>query len=97
MSQLLPAPQLPKHLPHASKWLAGEGAGSWFVIESNEAGDLNIQRFSPDGTFECEGLFTGPKSIDLTIDYELGYPSHCQKITLIQKEEVLRFERIEEE
>lgn len=86
LPEILPKPSLPGNLPQEAKWLAGEGAGSWFVIEMENDIHYRIGRFSPEGQLECEGLFKSmSKNIDLKIDYTITYPSHCATVTLSQE------------
>lgn len=85
LSLILSAPDLPGNLPYTAKWLSGEGAGSWFVIEEVENNQYyKICRFSPEGNFECEGIFKTDKRIDIKKSYSLTYPSHCSKVTVMQ-------------
>ncbi len=88
LPKILPIPALPGNLPPTTKWLAGEGAGSWFVIEMENDIQYRIGRFSPEGHIECEGLFKSiSKKIDLKKDYDITYPSHCATVTIIQEKE----------
>lgn len=86
LPKTLPAPKKrPSNLPHSSKWLAGEGAGSWFTIEKTPTKNVfKVYRFSPEGIMECEGLFFTDSHFDLEKGYELTYPSHCAVVTVIQ-------------
>jgi len=86
LPKTLPAPKKrPSNLPHSSKWLAGEGAGSWFLIEECSGENCyKVSRFSPKGIIECEGLFVADSHFDLEQGYELTYPSHCAVVTVIQ-------------
>lgn len=82
---ILPAPKLPSHISITAKWLSGEGAGSWFVIEEKEnCKNYKITRFSPKGAIECEGIFKTDIKINLEKKYSLTYPSHCSKVTILQ-------------
>jgi len=70
------------------KWLAGEGAGSWFLIE--DAGIelfYNIIRYSPSGKIECEVLFQSEKYINLMKEFTITYPAHCSKVGVLQEGE----------
>ena len=89
---ILPAPPCPMTLPSSAKWLAGEGAGSWFVIEKDAMSNYRISRYSPEGNLECEGLFATDQQINLEEDYSISYPSHCTSVTLEQAGELIRFE-----
>lgn len=92
---ILPAPcSPPPTLATSAKWLAGEGAGSWFLIEKAANSTHKISRFSPDGTLECEGLFSSNLAIDLQKEYLISYPSHCAIVTIKQDERLISFEVI---
>ncbi|MFT5513512.1 MAG: hypothetical protein ACI8SE_001920 [Bacteroidia bacterium] len=83
----------PSGLPSHAKWLSGEGAGSWFVIAQNGS-DYTIKRYSDDGNIECEGIFKTTESFDINHNYELTYPSHCAKVSVIQRNVCFVFETI---
>lgn len=88
---VLPQPERPAHLPEKAKWLAGEGAGSWFVIESVGSGKLYwITRFSPEGVRECTNLFTINPTLQLDMPYDISYPSHCRIVTVLQQGKTIR-------
>ena len=92
--KILPEPALPAHLQSTAKWLSGEGAGSWFVIEIENDTQYKITRFSPDGNVECESLFrSNIKNIDLEKDFDITYPSHCATVSIIQGKELIIFNR----
>ena len=96
LAKILPEPALLSHLPATAKWLSGEGAGSWFVIEDGENSlQYKITRFSPSGNFECEGVFSSEKKVNLKKGFEITYPSHCLKVTIIQNKEKVSFNRHE--
>ncbi len=91
----LSAPPIAENIPSNSQWLSGEGAGSWFYIESaNDA--YQISRYSPSGKIECSGLFRVTNQIDLNleIDFEFVHLSHCKSITIQQQGKVVKLERI---
>lgn len=78
----------PKELPSDAKWLAGEGAGSWFVIMSmTERNQYKIQRFSPVGVLECESVLKSRTDFNPDEAFEITYPSHCAEVTVIQHDE----------
>lgn len=87
LPDVLPAPDKPSNLPDAVKWLSGEGAGSWFLFDAfgEEENEYQVQRFSPEGKLECAGIFKADLLVDFKLDYTITYPSHCQKVTLIQQ------------
>lgn len=88
LPKIVPAPEkLPPGLPKFVKWLSGEGAGSWFLIEKSTAkNQYVISRFSPEGALECSGVFSTDTPFDLNDTYHLDYPSHCKQVTVIQFE-----------
>ena len=88
---VLPKPKLPLSLPSTAKWLAGEGAGSWFVIEKDKDNHYKISRYSPVGNLECESIFKTERVIDLHEDFTITYPSHCSVVTIFQGNEKIRF------
>ncbi len=93
--EILPAPKLPKHLSTKVIWLAGEGAGSWFLIETRKDKNYTVTRYSPEGKIECEGLFCLVKgNLDLIKDFKISYPSHCAMVTLLQDELIVTLKRI---
>ena len=87
---VLQPPGRPSGLPSHAKWLAGEGAGSWFVIESAGT-NFSIKRFSDGGHLECEGQFSSDASFDLNQQFDVIYPSHCAKVTVIQSNQTFTF------
>jgi hypothetical protein len=97
LKQTLPAPKLPKNLPESVQWLAGEGAGSWFYIESNSNEyEFLIQRYSPNGDLECEGLFKyedEKRSIDLNKPFKFVHLSHCAFVNIRQDETTITLYR----
>jgi hypothetical protein len=96
LAKILPEPALPARLPATAKWLSGEGAGSWFVIEEEEnSSQYRITRFSPEGNIECEGVFSSEKKVILKKGFEITYPSHCLKVTIIHNKEKVSFNRHE--
>jgi len=75
------------------KWLGGIGAGSWFAFRQTGQ-QLHISRFSDSGELECEGLFKAVQtSINWEGDFEITYPSHCAKVTLLQEGQKLIYLR----
>jgi hypothetical protein len=82
LPKTLNAPEKPHALPADSKWLAGEGAGSWFCFSPANKG-IQIQRFSPQGELECKGVFQAQEPFDLTKEFTMDYPSHCMRVTVL--------------
>ena len=96
LAKTLPAPPRPPHLDTSALWLAGEGAGSWFIISKTKVDLLyEISRFSPDGKLECRSVFSSERKLDLAKDYKITYPSNCSKVTVIQNELVVKFNIVE--
>jgi len=92
---ILPEPRLPKHVPDKVRWLAGEGAGSWFLIENNLEKHYKITRYSPEGKIECEGIFYSIfRNVDLERDFKISYPSHCATVTLVQDKRTITLKRL---
>jgi hypothetical protein len=94
-SRTLPPPALPDNLPTNAQWLAGEGAGSWFVLDLKSARILYAERFDPSGRLECAGSFKllSERMPDLSIPLSVTYPSHCATVTLAQRDSVFKFAR----
>lgn len=89
----LAKPELPINLPQTAQWLAGEGAGSWFVIHQND-GNYNITRYSSDGKLECAGNFICQNTDFIyALPFQITYLSHCQLVTVIQDDKKIVFER----
>lgn len=96
LPNVLAQPKRPSHLPLIAKWLSGEGAGSWFVIEGREDKSIyKITRFSPEGKVECEGIFTADKRVNLKKYFEITYPAHCKIVNIVQDMDRVRFKKID--
>lgn len=96
LPKMIPAPtEKPKTL-EAAKWLSGEGAGSWFLIEQYKDSQslFRAYRYSDKGSFECGGSYQSNKRFDPFIEFKLTYPSHCLKITVEQEGEIITLELI---
>ncbi len=83
MKNTLSKPERPPHLPSDAHWLAGEGAGSWFVLDYGNQ-ELYVKRYTADGKLEGETalpLLKGkmPQPED---PIKLTYPSNLRVITL---------------
>lgn len=85
LTNTLPAPTWPDHIPIDAQWLSGEGAGSWFSIEKYSDNYI-ITRYSPEGKMECKGIFekVGNGKFLLNHKYEFTYISHCSMVTIYQ-------------
>lgn len=89
---LLP-PNIPDSISQHAKWLSGEGAGSWFVIEKLDI-NYRITRYSPKGNIECENVFASNLDFDSTLDFNIDYPSHCLIVNVVQKGKRFRFKEV---
>ncbi|MCA1757416.1 MAG: hypothetical protein LC649_08170 [Bacteroidales bacterium] len=75
-----------RNIPEDARWLAGEGAGSWFVVTARN-NDFLITRYSPDGKVECSGTYNADiPVIPENGSFEIGYQSNCSCVTLINGE-----------
>ena len=94
-SRTLPPPELPATLPVNAQWLAGKGAGSWFVLDLSRERIAHVDRFDPNGRLECSGSFDllGNEVPDLSVPLRLTYPSHCAVVSLAQGDRVFKFVR----
>ncbi len=90
LRQTLPEPNRPDSLPQKAQWLAGEGAGSWFMIKQHQSQFLyEVTRFSPKGKVECHGRFKmeNPQTkLDLSQSYEFIHLSHCAEVKILQND-----------
>jgi Family of unknown function (DUF6695) len=94
LPKILPAPELSSKIPSNAKWLAGEGAGSWFVIKKTNFTNYRITRLSPEGNFECENVFTAESRFNVENDYIITVPSHCSVVTIIQGHKKICFKAV---
>ena len=91
LPKTLPIVELPKSLINSNAhWLAGEGAGSWFVLEAINNFQYKVQRYSPNGTFECGGLYQTKEPINLDQPHSLTYPSHCNEVNILQNDQLVQ-------
>ena len=96
---VLAPPKRPSMLPENAQWLAGVGAGSWFVLAKETGTTSNtvrITRYSPQGVEECTGLFTSDTPFDEGQDFLIHYPSHCAIVTVYQYDKLITFQRLVE-
>lgn len=93
----LSEPEKPKHIPEAAQWLSGEGAGSWFsLIPKAEINQIEMQRFSPKGKLECEGVFVAKSDCpNLLKPVAITHLSHCQQLSVEQEGKIFLFVRVE--
>ncbi|MEO9806077.1 MAG: DUF6695 family protein [Reichenbachiella sp.] len=92
-ADVLPAPSLPSILDSSAQWLAGEGAGSWFVIRMLAGGQFSIKRHAPSGELECEGIFQTTAEFVASMPFTITYPSHCQTVSVIQDHRLITLNR----
>jgi hypothetical protein len=97
LKQTLAEPKRPAQIPSDAQWLAGEGAGSWFYIESvSKENEFRIQRFSPHGHLECEGIFlleSRNTILDLNLAFKFAHLSHCAFVHIHQGHETIKLIR----
>lgn len=95
----LPQPALHPSIPDNAKWIAGEGAGSWFhfMLKNPEDTHLLVTRYSEKGDIECRAYFKNPDDLKLDIQqpFELTYLSHCREINAIQNNKKIKLQRID--
>lgn len=83
LPKILPQPERPSNLSEKAQWLAGEGAGSWFMIEAN-LNQYEVTRYSPKGIEECKGKFTTNEPFNPDAMFSVTYPSHCLLVSVLQ-------------
>ena len=91
LSEPVKHPAIPDH----AQWLSGEGAGSWFVLEQQDA-CLKVTRYAPDGKVECSGYYRiNSFFYDLPEpSFRISYPSNCKVVTLENNSTTIQYERI---
>lgn len=97
LKKTLSKPKRVPQIPLSAQWLAGEGAGSWFYIESAKPGYI-ITRFNEKGERECSGYFLklGNYSLDLSMPFKFTHISHCDQVKILQRGQTIPLKRIEE-
>jgi hypothetical protein len=85
LNEVLEPPKRHQAIPSSAKWMAGEGAGSWYDIRSVGA-FFYCRRFDEHGRIEFSSVFEieGNDFILLQYGFSIGYPSHFQRIVLLQ-------------
>jgi len=84
----------PTNIPINSQWLAGQGAGSWFNIESTDIeNQYHISRFDKEGNLEFKAEFKKQTDTHFCIDYlyEFTYLSHYKVCHIIQHGMIFKF------
>ena len=91
-------PELPATIPETSKWLSGQGVGTWFDIkQTSKADEYLIQRFTPQGEMDCNRIFkieANESTFDIHKSYQFTHISHCKKCRIIQNEIIFTFNSI---
>lgn len=92
LKSVLPQPVRHLNIPETAQWLSGEGAGSWFNINSNNDKYL-ISRYNQNGVLECEGRFEESKNaiFNKSLPFKFIHLSHCDKITIQQNNMIIEF------
>ncbi len=84
LPEVLDQPAIPSNISSNAKWLAGEGAGSWFAFDIIDVDQITVSRFSPQGIFECRETFDFPSVFNLEKEFSVTYPSYCSVVTVVQ-------------
>ncbi|MGQ1948368.1 DUF6695 family protein [Geofilum sp. OHC36d9] len=95
LKSTLPQPEKHSSIPENAQWLAGEGAGSWFHIETVKS-LLKVTRYSPLGIIECSGFYHNKQAHIHLIDlqaFTVTYPSHCNTVTIVIEENKIRYHK----
>jgi hypothetical protein len=95
LHMVLEAPERHAAIPSSAKWLAGEGAGSWYDIKPIGS-FFYCRRFDEKGRIEFSSVYEieDKEFIHLHNGFSFGYPSHFQRITLIQKNKIFVLKNI---
>ena len=93
----LKAPEKHKNIPDKAQWLAGEGAGSWFVIfKTDKKLFYKIERYSPLGKLECQGIFSqdhNSSTFNFYSPFSFTHLSHCAEVSILQDGVTFKFIR----
>jgi hypothetical protein len=94
MKNTLEKPKRPPHLPPNAHWLAGEGAGSWFVLDFGNQ-KVKVKRYTAEGELEGESelpLAKGemPQPED---PLNITYPSNLRVVTLEKGDQKIQFDK----
>ncbi len=97
LKRTLPQPSRPENIPESAQWLSGEGSGSWFSISQLETTRYTIIRFGPNGEMECKGEFNVCNNLtfDISQPFRFEHLSHCRKIKVRQKTQIIELHRID--
>jgi hypothetical protein len=92
---LLP-PEKHKNVPLNSKWLSGQGEGTWFCITKEEElkeNEYRVRRISPQGNLDCDRIFTlnnSLKKFNHNDTWNIAHISHCAIVRVNQNEETFK-------
>ena len=91
----LPMPLKHPEIPDNARWISGEGAGSWFVIDKADS-RFFVSRFCPSGNIECQGHFLTDKEglPDINRPFEVVHLSHCKRIKVQQNNQTISLFRV---
>jgi len=95
-------PNKHQNVPTESKWLSGQGEGTWFCISDEEGlseNEYRIRRISPQGNIDCDRVFEldeNSLSFDFNNEWEITYISHCAQVKVIQNGNVFVFNYLNE-
>ena len=92
-------PDMPSSIPAESKWLSGQGGGTWFHIDkTDKENEYLIMRYAPSGELDCKRIFKMEKNsavFDITQPYNFTHISHCSKCRIIQNNNTFVFNYID--
>lgn len=96
LKKVLVSPENP--LNPAARWFAGEGAGSWFIIESINDDIYQVNKYAPDLELESSSqmILNADHLFNDEEDFELVFPCNSREITAFQNGNTLSLRRIEE-
>lgn len=83
-------PKKHKNVPDQSKWLSGQGEGTWFCITKEEGlseNEYRIRRISPQGNLDCDRIFILEENslkFDITNEWDITHLSHCAEVRVLQ-------------
>ncbi len=98
---LLP-PKKHENVPKESKWLSGQGEGTWFCItkeSSLEEYEYRVRRISPQGNLDCDRVFKLDNDklvFDLTKEWNIAHISHCSEVRVLQNDSLFLLNFIKE-